>query len=219
MSSLLEIDSITKLYNNSRILTDICLKCKTGDIIGILGRNGSGKSTLLKIIFGVEPAENRFIRIDGIVYSCPYKAKDLLCYLPQHKFIPKYLTVEKVVNLYLDRSGSKSFLNDTFLEKIKKSKIDHLSGGELKYLEVKLLIKTNSKFLLLDEPFSGVSPILTEHIKELLIEASKTKGIILTDHDYRNVLHLASQYWLIINGGLRQINNKEQLIGLGYLPP
>lgn len=71
MSSLLEIDSVIKSYDDRQVLTDIYLKCETGDILGVLGRNGSGKSTLLKILFGVLPADSKFIRIDGKVYNCP----------------------------------------------------------------------------------------------------------------------------------------------------
>jgi ABC-type multidrug transport system ATPase subunit len=216
MSDLLEVDSVSMSYNHSRILSDIFFQCKTGDITGFLGRNGTGKSTLLKIIFGVLEADSKFIRINGKVYACPYKTKGLLCYLPQHDFLPKYATVEKIVTLY--GNDTDAFFEDAFLEKIRKSKIAHLSGGELKYLQVKLLISTDSKFLLLDEPFSGVSPMVIEHIKKLLTAASKTKGIILTDHDYRNVLDVANQYWLMVNGGIRAVTNKKLLIKWGYIP-
>jgi ABC-type multidrug transport system ATPase subunit len=64
MSSLLEIDSVIKSYDLNQVLTDIYIKCETGDILGILGRNGSGKSTLLKILFGTLAADSKFIRID-----------------------------------------------------------------------------------------------------------------------------------------------------------
>ncbi len=69
MSDILEIDSVIKSFDVKQILTDIYLKCQTGDIIGILGRNGTGKSTLLKILFGTLKAENSFIKINGKVYD------------------------------------------------------------------------------------------------------------------------------------------------------
>ena len=72
---LLEIDSVQKSFDNKNILSDVYLKCETKDIIGLLGRNGSGKSTFLKIVFGIESADFKFVRIDGIV---KVSTKDLL---------------------------------------------------------------------------------------------------------------------------------------------
>jgi ABC-type multidrug transport system ATPase subunit len=218
MSSILEIDSVTHAYDNHQVLNGIYLKCQTGEIIGLLGRNGTGKSTLLKIIFGTLEAESKFIRIDGTVYEYPYKTKDLLCYLPQDDFLPKNITVEQAVKLYYGKESAKVFFDDELLSKIKKSRIWHLSGGEIRYLETKLLVSTDSKFLLLDEPFNGVSPLVIEHVKTLITKASKTKGIILTDHDYRNVLDLANQYWLMAEGRIIQVKDRNALIELGYLP-
>jgi ABC-type cobalamin/Fe3+-siderophores transport system ATPase subunit len=81
----------------------VYLKCETNDIIGLLGRNGSGKSTLLKIIFGIETADFKFVRIDGIVKN---KTKDLfqeLSYLSQENFIPNHFTVAKAISLTIDK--------------------------------------------------------------------------------------------------------------------
>ena len=217
MSNLLEIDSVIKSFGGHQVLTDIYLKCETGDIIGMLGRNGTGKSTLLKILFGTMAADRKFIRIDGKIYDYPYKTKDELCYLPQHEFLPKHLTIEKAVRLYIGKTSVDSFFNDETLTVVRKSKVAHLSGGELRYLEIKLLLHTNSKFVLLDEPFNGVSPILNESIKSLITEASKTKGIILTDHDYRNVLDIANHYCLIFDGGIKEIKDKSELVKWGYI--
>jgi ABC-type multidrug transport system ATPase subunit len=217
MSSLLEIDSVIKSYDDRQILTDIYLKCETGDILGMLGRNGSGKSTFLKILFGVLPADRKFIRIDGKVYNCPYKVKNELCYLPEHHFLPKQLIIENVIRLYLGKSAIESFFNDKILGQLRKNKVSNLSGGELRYLEIKLLLFTDSKFVLLDEPFNGVSPILVEDIKALILEVSKNKGIILTDHDYRNVFEIANRYCLIFDGGIKLIKDKFELVKWGYV--
>lgn len=217
MSSLLEIDSVIKSFDEKQVLTDIYLKCETGDILGMLGRNGSGKSTLLKILFGTLAADSKFIRIDGKVYNNPYKTKNVLCYLPQHEFIPKHLVIDKAVELYLSKPSVDFFLNDSLLTQLRKSKVSNLSGGELRYLEIKLLLNTDSKFVLLDEPFNGVSPLLVEYIKSLIIDSSKTKGIILTDHDYRNVLDVANRYCLIFDGGIKLIVDKYELVKWGYV--
>ena len=218
MPSLLEIDSVIKSYDDRPVLTDIYLKCETGDIIGMFGRNGSGKSTLLKILFGILAAERKFIRIDGKVFDCPYKTKNELCFLPQHDFLPKHMKAAKAVELYLGKDAVETFFADNILKKLNNNKVSELSGGELRYLEIKLLLKTESKFILLDEPFNGVSPLLVEYIRGLIVESSKTKGIILTDHDYKNVLDVANRYCLIYDGGIKTVTSKEGLIRWGYIP-
>ena len=218
MPSLLEIDSVIKSYDDRPVLTDIYLKCETGDIIGMFGRNGSGKSTLLKILFGILAAERKFIRVDGKVLDSPYKTKNELCFLPQHDFLPKYMKAAKAVELYLGKDAVETFFADNILKKLNNNKVSELSGGELRYLEIKLLLKTESKFILLDEPFNGVSPLLVEYIRGLIVESSKTKGIILTDHDYKNVLDVANRYCLIYDGGIKTVTSKEGLIRWGYVP-
>jgi len=218
MPSLLEIDSVVKTFDMYVVLTDIYMKCQTGDIIGILGRNGTGKSTLMKILFGTLNADRKFIRIDGKVYDQPYKTINEICYLPQDSFLPKHMSIEKVVELYLGENQVLNFMEDTILQKLNTSKISHLSGGELRYLEIKLLLHTDCKFLLLDEPFNGVSPILVGEIKKLILKTSEFKGIVLTDHDYRNVLDVANQFCLIYDGGIKRITDKQELVRWGYIP-
>ena len=217
MSNLLEIDSVVKSYGLYDVLTDIYLRCQTGDIIGMLGRNGTGKSTLMKILFGTLQADRKFIRIDGKVYNQPYKIINEICYLPQDSFLPKYMSVEKAIELYLGKQQVTNFLEDSILQKLNTSKISHLSGGELRYLEIKLLLHTDCKFILLDEPFNGVSPILVGEIKKLILKTSEFKGIILTDHDYRNVLDVANQFCLIYDVGIKKIDNKQELVRWGYI--
>ncbi len=211
MSNLLEIDSVLKSYDMHVALTEIYLKCQTGDIIGMLGRNGTSKSTLMKILFGTLAADRKFIRIDGKIYNQPYKTINEICYLPQDSFLPKHLSVKKAVELYLGRNQVVEFMNDSVLQKLNTNKISVLSGEELRYLEIKLLLHTDCKFLLLDEPFNGVSPILVGEIKKLILKMSEFKGIILTDHDYRNVLDVANQFCLIYDGGIKRINDKREL--------
>lgn len=217
MPNLLEIDSVIKTYDRLQILTDIYLKCETGEIVGLVGRNGTGKTTLLKILFGTLSAERKFIRIDNKVLTKPYLEKNGICYLPQNDFIPRNLKVEKAVKLYLGKEKTDDFFDDLVLRPLKEQRINYLSGGELRYLEIKLLISTDCRFILLDEPFNGVSPIIIENIKTLLLEKSKNKGIILTDHDYRNVIDISSRLCLIYDGGIKNLKDKKEMIKWGYL--
>jgi lipopolysaccharide export system ATP-binding protein len=218
MSDLLEVDSIRKEFGTNQVLTDISLRCQDGDIIGLLGRNGSGKSTLLKIIFGTLYTDHKFIRINGLILSQPFKKTHTIAYLSQDNFLPETLTVMQVVKIYSDGIVRKEFFEDEVLSKVLETRIRNLSGGESRYLEVKLLLSLNTHFVLLDEPFNGISPIHTELIKKLITEKSQKKGIILTDHDYRNVLDVANKYYLLFDGGLKRVKTKQDLIDWGYIP-
>lgn len=218
MSNLLEADSIRKEFGTNQVLTDISIKCQPGDIIGLLGRNGSGKSTLLKILFGTLYTDYKFIRINDEILDQPFKAKNTIAYLSQDNFLPKNITVKKVIEIYSDGIPSTGFLDDEVLTKVTGTKIGNLSGGESRYLEVKLLLYLDANYVLLDEPFNGISPLHIELIKKMILDKSSKKGIILTDHDYRNVLDVANKYYLLFDGGLKTIKTKQDLVNWGYVP-
>lgn len=218
MKNILEVDSIQKYVNKDFSLSDIYLHCETGEILGIFGRNGSGKSLLMKIIFGTEKANHKFIRINNKLINKPYKVADNIVYLPQNSFLPKNLSVQKILKLYLDEDRTKDFQDDEIIQKINASKINELSGGELRYLELKLLLKSKAKFILLDEPLNALSPILKEKAIELIINEKATKGIIITDHDYNNVSSITTQNYLMHQGSLKKVTNNEDLVFYNYLP-
>lgn len=218
MSDLLEVDSIRKSFGNNQVLTDIYLRCETGDIIGLLGRNGSGKSTLMKIIFGSLHTDYKHIKVNNILLSQPFKTKNQIAYLAQDSFLPKNLTVRQVVNLYSKNSTNRNILDDEIITKVVDNRVRFLSGGEARYLEIRLILELDTKFILLDEPFNGVSPLHVDLIKKMIIQKSQHKGIILTDHDYRNVLDVANKYFILYDGGLKHVKSKDDIVYWGYLP-
>jgi ABC-type multidrug transport system ATPase subunit len=217
MASILEADSVIKAFGNRQVLTDIFLTCRTGDILGMLGRNGTGKSTLLRIIFGSLPAQNSFIRIDGKICRQPYKTPGDVAYLPKHHFLPHQLTLWNTVELYLGLTETTFFFEDSLIGGLRANKVSTLSGGELRYLEIKLLLHLPSKFVLLDEPFNGVAPVMVDRLKNLIRQHAVHKGVILTDHDYENVLDVANRYCLLYDGGIKHIESREDLVKWQYL--
>lgn len=217
MKHLLEVDNIIKRYNNELVVSDVYVKCETGNIIGLLGRNGSGKSTLLQIIFGIVDAETKFIRIDGVVKQHVNQLMKDISYLPQHNFIPENFSVRKAINLSIEKLKRNVFYEDNLIETVLDNKIGQLSGGELRYLEIKLILSNPSKFVLLDEPYNGLSPIMIEKVNDLIIENSKSKGIIITDHNYENVIHVSNQLILMKSGKTYHLKDKNELIEKGYL--
>lgn len=218
MHDILEADSLRKSFGDKQILTDIYLRCQTGDIIGLLGRNGSGKSTLLKIIFGTLYTDYKHIAVNGVTINQLFKKQGIINYLHQDSFLPKDLTVKKIIQLFHNQLDDSDFFDDQIISKVINTKIRNLSGGELRYLEIKLILSLDSKFAFLDEPFNGISPLHVDLVKEMIKKQSSIKGIILTDHDYRNVLDVANKYMILFDGGIKILKSKEDFIYWGYLP-
>lgn len=215
----LYIDSLAFSYNlHAPLLTGVYLECYEGEIVGLLGRNGSGKSTLMKAIFGTLTPKAAFIIINDKRYNKGYLSKRI-CYLPQQKFIPNYVSIIELVNLMIKNPGNRNELlnNDEIISKIKYQKVAELSGGEIRYLELMLLLQQNADFYLLDEPFSGVSPHIQTQIQQVILAHSKEKGFIISDHHYNSVLEIATRIVLLQNGGCRKIDSKKDL-ELFYVP-
>jgi ABC-type lipopolysaccharide export system ATPase subunit len=217
IKSVLEVDSVQKQYDGKIIVSDVYLKCETTDIIGVLGRNGSGKSTLLKIIFGIVAADFKFIRVDGVVKS---KTSDLLneiSYLPQDNFIPSLFSIKKTIQLSIAKDKLQEFFADEMIQSMFDKKIKDLSGGELRYLEIKLILNNTSKFVLLDEPYNGLSPIMIEKINQLITAMASFKGVIITDHNYENVIKVSTKLALMKEGKMHHLKDKSELVEKGYL--
>jgi ABC-type multidrug transport system ATPase subunit len=216
---ILEADSILHSFGTRILLSDVYLRCQTGEIIGLLGRNGSGKSTLLKIIFGSLAAENKHIRIDGNIYHQPFQY-NLIGYLPQDSFLPSSSSLHQIIDIFIPSKANRSIIKEN--ERIKlhlKKPSSQLSGGELRYFELLLLLHLDAPFLLLDEPFSGIEPIYKEHIKTLLRSYKKEKGFIITDHDYRHIIEVSDKIVLLTDGACKHIKNLYELEDYKYIPP
>lgn len=213
----LEIDSVQKRFDEKSVLTDVYLKCQTGDIIGLLGRNGSGKSTLLKIIFGIQNADQKFIRVNGAIKNKTSELLQDISYLHQDNFIPNNFSVKKAISLSIPRENVNSFYQDDLIKSLKEKYIKELSGGELRYLEIKLVLSNSSKFVLLDEPYNGLSPVMAEKTNELIVENAKRKGIIITDHNYEKVIQVATKLILMKEGKVHHLKDKTELIEKRYL--
>lgn len=216
--SRLHVDSVRKLIRDRQILNDIFISCKPGEIIGLLGRNGSGKSTMLKIIFGSLGADNKFVSIDDKKINWLYDNRELLQYLPQDSFLPNHIKIKNIINCFCSKENAVLLMENNLVKPFLQNKIRQLSGGERRILEILLMVNSKAKYLLLDEPFNGVSPLHIEIVKDLIKKYSKDKGFIITDHDYRNVLDISSRIILMDNGNTRVINEFNDLIDFGYLP-
>jgi len=209
----MEVDSVSKSYGGRRILSGIYLRVKTGDICALFGRNGTGKSTLQRIIFGSLSADYKFVRIDDRMLKTPYKHSSFISYLPDDFFIPSELKVKKALELY-NLSVDDA---DEFIKSISDKRIYALSSGERRYLEVYLILRKEAHFVLLDEPFKFLSPLMITRMEELILSESEKKGIIVADHRYKNVLKIANRILLIKDEALYELNDEKELADKGYI--
>lgn len=214
----LYIDSINKSYRGQMVLSDIFLSCKPGEIIGLLGRNGSGKSTLLKIIFGSVKAENSFIKIDSKQVTKPFENFNKVKYLPQDSYLPKDVSMDRIIRLFGNNLDVIKMRNDPLISGFLQKTARQLSGGERRIVEILLMVYSDARYILLDEPFNGLAPKNIEEIKTRIRELSKNKGIILTDHDYRNIVDVSNRIIFLYDGGTKEIGNIEELKQWGYIP-
>jgi ABC-type multidrug transport system ATPase subunit len=218
MNNLLHVDSVTKSYGVKQVLSDIYISCNKGEIVGLLGRNGVGKSTLLKIIFGSVKADTKFIKIGDKRIHGLFDNKNLINYLPQKSFLPNHIKVSRIIPLFCGKTNADLVLSNEYIISLVNKQVSHLSGGEKRLLEVVLVIYSDAKYILIDEPFNGIAPIYKDEIKSLIKGQSKDKGFIITDHDYRDIMDVATKIILLRDGGTKVINDREELKYWGYIP-
>ncbi|HBK82668.1 MAG TPA: ABC transporter, partial [Flavobacterium sp.] len=122
-----------------------------------------------------------------------------------------------VIDLFIELDVRNKFIDDQIINLFKDKKVSSLSGGELRYFEIKLILLSKTKFSFLDEPFIGLSPVYIEKVKELIQIASIDKGIVITDHDYQNVLSIANKLYLMKDRKTILLRNEQELVSFGYL--
>lgn len=216
---LLKVTNINKSYEKKSILKNINLECRVGEIIGIFGRNGTGKSTLLKLIFGTLKDDSILIKINSEIIP-PKKiiSSKKIGYLPQDTFLPKERKVREIIPLFFPNGDNQDkIFYSPQVSSFEKIKVGKLSLGQLRYLELLIIGNLNHQFLMLDEPFSMIEPIYKDVIKGLLLELKKSKGIILTDHYYNDVLEITDKNFVIKDAKKIEIKDKNDLVKYEYL--
>lgn len=205
-----------------QILQGACLKVISGAICSLFGRNGSGKSTLLKVAAGeITPASGLTI-IDGERF---YKKElcrrfEKISYLPQDSMLPPDMKANRLIRSF--PTASHFLSNDPIIGELVGKRIDELSTGKRRYLEIRLLLSLEREYVLLDEPFTRVEPIMIEQIENLIIAAAKQgKGLLLTDHYYRNTIPIVNDAYLMMHKQCIHLDPavdlREQLREYGYV--
>jgi len=213
---MLEIDSVSLSFWGRQVLSGCYLHCKSGEVVGLLGRNGSGKSSLLKIIFGSLKADFKHLRIDDNIISKGYLT-GRIAYLPQQHFMLPFLKISEISQAFSSLI-KEHLLTDDLLNIDLTKRMDELSNGQQRFLECLWILSQPADFILLDEPFSAIAPIQIEFLQKIIIATGWKKAIVLTDHIYRPLLAVSSRVVLLHNNAVYNISSDDDLIRYNYIP-
>jgi len=216
MSDSIKIDSVFLNFGEHKILRGVSFEFLKNQVTGILGRNGCGKSCFLKIITGQLKPSSKYITYQNKILVNLFKVSKFINYLPQHEFHPKSISIKKLIQLY-ELELDLFLIQYPFFEKHLHSKFSSLSGGEKRILEVLLVLEANTKFTILDEPFSHVMPIHIQLVKDRIKTLSAKKGILITDHQYQNVVEISDRLFLLKDGVLKIVESEEDLRFNAYI--
>jgi lipopolysaccharide export system ATP-binding protein len=225
MNNYLEAVELEKSYHNKKVVDDVSIKVKKGEIVGLLGPNGAGKTTSFSLILGLVPQDGGKVSLDGEdITDLPMylRARRGLCLLPQESSVFRKLTVAGNLTSILEMVGSspsryngriRETLAEFGLEKLSEAKAYTLSGGERRRLEIARALITDPEYILLDEPFTGIDPLAIIDLQEIILKL-KTKriGLLITDHSVRETLKITDRAYIIDNGKILKEGTPQDLI-------
>ena len=213
LNSNLKVNKISKSFGNKQVVRNISLNINRGEIVGLLGPNGAGKTTTFYIIVGLIKPDTGEIHIENIdVSTLPIylRGQKGISYLPQEASIFRGMNVEDnlmwIIEI-IEKNREKhqiileNLLNEFDIQHVRKSKSIVLSGGERRRLEIARTLASNPKYLLLDEPLTGIDPVSIEEIK-IIIKKLKNKniGVLITDHNVRETLKIVDKVYIVNEG-------------------
>jgi len=216
---VLEAGNLQKFYGARKVVQDVSMSLRTGEVVGLLGPNGAGKTTTFYMIVGLLRASAGSITIDGqAIEHMPIhrRARLGLGYLPQEPSIFRKLNVQDnvraVLELQRDAKGKAfskadiesrltALLQDLRVEHLRLSPALALSGGERRRVEIARALATQPRFILLDEPFAGIDPIAVIEIQRIInFLKSRNIGVLITDHNVRETLGICDHAYIISEG-------------------
>ena len=211
--SVLKAANLTKSYNRRLVVKGVNLEVQAGEIIGLLGRNGAGKTTTFQMVVGLVKPNHGNVYFDGQDISrstTPERAKLGITYLPQENSVFLKASVENNLRLILEllpyeeeekENLSRRLLEELGLLSLAKQSAHSLSGGERRKLEICRSLVLKPKFLLLDEPFTGIDPLTIIELQKILLSLKdRGIGIVISDHNVRDTLRITDRAYILDEG-------------------
>jgi lipopolysaccharide export system ATP-binding protein len=224
MTETLRTEDLVKSYRGRRVVDGISIEVASGEIVGLLGQNGAGKTTTFYMIMGlVRPASGSIFLGDADVTGLPMhvRARMGVGYLSQEPSVFRKLTAEDNIKAILETLGLTkgeiearltSLVEDLGIDHLRKSRAYTLSGGERRRLEIARALVTSPRFMLLDEPFSGIDPIAVQDIQSIIRKLkAKGLGLLITDHNVRETLSITDRSYIVAEGRILVAGKSEDL--------
>ena len=225
MSSVLRAEGLVRSFKRRCVVNQVEIQLRQGEIVGLLGPNGAGKTTTFYMIVGLLKADEGRVYLDeDELTSWPMyrRARAGIGYLPQEASVFQKLTVEQNVMAILEtikmsrqerRDRLEELLDELSIKHLRGNKAYSLSGGERRRLEITRALATRPKFLLLDEPFTGVDPIAIDDIQRIVRDLrDKGLGVLITDHNVRETLSITDRAYLLFEGKILVQGEAEHLV-------
>ncbi len=221
---VLRTTEITKAYRGRKVVDNVSVVVKQGEVVGLLGPNGAGKTTSFYMIVGlILPDSGRILLDDDDITDLAMyqRARRGVSYLPQEASVFRKLSVEDNLMAILEtlsmsrrerRSRMNQLIGQMGLEQVRHSKGYMLSGGERRRVEIARSLVIEPSFLLLDEPFSGIDPIQVLELQKIIFELRNSGiGILVTDHNVRETLAVTDRAYIINAGRIFRAGSPEEL--------
>jgi lipopolysaccharide export system ATP-binding protein len=213
--TVLKSENLTKSYNRRIVVKGVDIKVDSGEIVGLLGRNGAGKTTIFQMVAGlIKPGRGSIFLDENNIsrYSSHLRAMAGITYLPQESSVFLKASVEDNLRLILELQTYKrkerkkiaaQLLEELGLLHLVKQPAYSLSGGERRRLEICRSLIIKPKFLLLDEPFTGIDPLTIIELQKIMLNLkNKGIGIILSDHNVRDTFMIVNRAYIIDDGDI-----------------
>ncbi|AXS82587.1 LPS export ABC transporter ATP-binding protein [Marinobacter sp. Arc7-DN-1] len=224
--AVLRASNLAKSYKQKKVVIDVSLEIRSGEIVGLLGPNGAGKTTCFYMIVGLVPADCGRITIDSRdITHLPMhgRARQGIGYLPQEASVFRKLSVRDNIMAILEtrkglgkaERGKKveELLEEFHITHIRDSMGMALSGGERRRVEIARALAMEPAFILLDEPFAGVDPISVSDIKHIIRHLrDKGIGVLITDHNVRETLDICENAYIVSGGHIIASGNAEAIL-------
>jgi lipopolysaccharide export system ATP-binding protein len=216
---------LTKSYGGRKVVKNVSVEVRAGEIVGLLGPNGAGKTTIFDMMVGLCQPDSGTILLNGeCITDLPLhkRARRGIGYLPQESSVFRRLSVEENILAILEMLPLSSYeryrraewlLKELDLIPVRSNKAYALSGGERRRLEITRALVMQPRFLLLDEPFAGIDPIAVGEIQRILLRLKEKQiGILITDHNVRETLSITDRAYIINEGSILDAGPRDVVV-------
>ena len=219
-------ENLVRYYGRWRVVTDVTIQVRRGEVVGLLGPNGAGKTTSFHMIVGLlRPSQGRILLEGEDITGQPVyrRARMGLGYLSQEPSIFRRLSVRDNVMAVLEtmplsaaarEERLKKLLEDLNLTHLADRQATKLSGGERRRVEITRALTREPSYMLLDEPFVGIDPIAVSEIQDIVARLrDRGLGVLITDHNVRETLRITDRAYIMYEGRILLQGTAEQLAG------